>query len=320
MKPGIDLDTIKVACANKSLVYKRLDSLAKLKKYHVKISLQSLQQISRADEDSRIGPKIPAYFAQIAMILGMIGTFIGLAELVAAIAEDMPEGPQSLAQLTASFQNVKVVLGGMKTAFATTLVGLLVVILTSMFGFHIDSLRIRVFRQLEHWTVEELIPASAMVLEDQSLLERVSLQMEESFSRLESVFSQNAAALEELGGMQQAFSTIVDQIHGLTSKGSLQRIDKSLAQAARAQISVMNIAESVGTLVKTNSKIHQGVKSFVAQMKTILEQSSTSFGQGLADLTHTLKRWPYSENRALFRFFFYCTVVFLVFYLLWPTE
>ncbi len=62
-------------------------------------------------------------------------------------------------------------------------------------------------------------------VEDESLLDRVSLQLENSFARLDDIYRQNQDALKDMTGAQRAFVDIVEEIRKITRSEASRNLE-----------------------------------------------------------------------------------------------
>jgi hypothetical protein len=112
-----------------------------------------LDSVGARMEESR---DITRYIANLLIFLGLLGTFFGLATTVPAVVETIrslqpTEGEEGLAVFGRLMDGLEDQLGGMGTAFASSLLGLagsLVVGLLELFAGHGQN---RFYREMEEW-------------------------------------------------------------------------------------------------------------------------------------------------------------------------
>jgi hypothetical protein len=262
----VDIDALKSGVDPFSLIYGRLNSIARMRHYHVKVNISTLQQHTLAREAAQRGLALPAFTAGAAMMLGILGTFWGLATVVQDIYIKLPDGLQELNTNSwlQSIQNIRVVLNGMKTAFSTSLAGMGCAVIAAMINYGLRRRQARFLERLELFTSDELLPATVPVVEDETLLEQVSRQLEESSVRLEQVFSKNETALSELNGIQTSFQLIVDNIRSITSHqgaGNLEKVIDSLVQANQAMLAIgEDLPKFVSAVEQSNLTLGQNLQ------------------------------------------------------------
>ena len=104
-----------------SIIYKRIDAIERMRNYWVKIDVDFLQQAAITAESSRLGITLPKFSTNLALILGLFGTFIGLALMVTEISMLMPNPSAtdfSISTLMSSISGMETVFSGIKTAFS----------------------------------------------------------------------------------------------------------------------------------------------------------------------------------------------------------
>jgi biopolymer transport protein ExbB/TolQ len=260
-----DIESLQEGVDRSSLIAERLDAIAKMRRFQVKINLGTLQQLTQAKEAARRGMTAPGFAASTAMMLGLLGTFIGLAVMAQRIYFALPGTAAGTTpdSWSSAFQNVTAVLAGIKIAFSTSLVGIFCAVSASLLGHRLRSAQAAFFERLERFTCEDLLPATVPSVEDESLLERVTVQLENSFLRLDDVFRQNADALKEMTGAQRAFVEIVDEIRLVTKNEASRNLEGVVEQVAATNRAVLKLVEQIPRLA---TAIDNGQRRLVDQL------------------------------------------------------
>jgi hypothetical protein len=180
----------------------------------------------------------------LAMMIGLLGTFIGIAIVIQQIGVNLNLGEEGLQ----SFGNV---FSGMYTKFSTTLVALACAIVISSLNFRLAQAQECLFEDLDRFTVAELLPATVPALEDETLLERVSQQLEKSFTLLEELARKNAKTAEQVGAIQAGFVDIVADIRKQIQSESSERLQNLLGHAAGLMQQMSRVSDSLQTLAST---------------------------------------------------------------------
>lgn len=240
----VTLDVLLEGIDPASLIFERLSAIAKLRSHLVKVNLHTLQQLTLAREEARPGLGVPRFSAGMATMLGLLGTFIGLASMIQGIQFALP---QDLAHgtwesWTQSMQNVFGVLSGIKTAFSTSLAGMFCAVVSTFLGARLQRAQAIFFERMERFTAEDLLPATVPALEDESLLEAVSLQLENSFGLLQEIYDQNRSALKDLTAAQEAFVAIVGEVRQITRSEASRNLDRVIEQLDQTNRSVLSVA------------------------------------------------------------------------------
>jgi hypothetical protein len=245
-----DIETLREGVDRSSLIAERLEAIAKMRLFQVKINLGTLQQLTEAKEAARRGMTAPTFAAGTAMMLGLLGTFIGLAIMAQRIYFALPASAAgaTIDTWTSAFRNVTAVLAGIKIAFSTSLVGIFCAVVASSLGHRLRSTQTSFSERLERFTAEDLLPATVPSVEDESLLERVTVQIENAFIHLDGVFRQNADALKEMTGAQQAFVAIVEEIRLVTKSEASRNLEGIVEQVAATNRAVLKLVEQLPRL------------------------------------------------------------------------
>ncbi len=264
-----DLAVVRSDLAAESLIAERLAAIEKLRTRQVRVNPNALQQLSLARDQARPGMAVPGAVAGLATMLGLLGTFIGLAVMVQQIQFALPQssGAVTASSWTQSVDNISRILGGIKTAFSCSLVGIVCSILAAVTNFRLRSAQGLFFERLERFTTEELLPAAVPTVEDESLLDRVSLQLENSFARLDDIYRQNQDALQDMTGAQRAFVDIVEEIRKITRSEASRNLEGVLEQVSQTNRSVLTVAEQ---LPKVVSAMETGQRRLLDRFSTLV--------------------------------------------------
>jgi biopolymer transport protein ExbB/TolQ len=269
-----DLAALRTDLAPDSLIAERFEAIEKLRTRQVRVNPNALQQLSLAHDDARPGMAVPGAVAGLATMLGLLGTFIGLAVMVQQIQFVLPQssGSVTVGSWTQSVENISRVLGGIKTAFSCSLVGIVCSILASLINFRLRSSQALFFERLERFTTEELLPAAVPSVEDESLLDRVSLQLENSFARLDDIYRQNQDTLKDMTGAQRAFVDIVEEIRKITRSEASRNLEGVLEQISQTNRSVLTVADQ---LPKVVSAVEAGQRRLLERFSTLVSNAAS---------------------------------------------
>lgn len=265
-----DLPTLKEGVDPGSLVWERLSSIETLRAHRARVNLDTLQQLSIARDQAKPGFGLPGFAAGLSMLLGIFGTFFGLAVMVQQIHLGLPTASEGLTldAWTDSIQNLRAVLGGMKTAFSTSVMGMGGAIACMVIDFRLRRARAAFFERFERFTVEDLLPVTVPAIEDESLLERVTHQLDESFERLESIYAQNRAALADLAGVEEACAQIVGEVRTITRTEAARDLHRVVDQLTETNRSIMGVVEQLPRLVAATERTGREV---VTRMEQLLQ-------------------------------------------------
>jgi hypothetical protein len=269
-----DLANLRTELTPDSLIAERFEAIEKLRTRQVRVNPNALQQLSLARDDARPGMAVPGAVAGLAIMLGLLGTFIGLAVMVQQIQFVLPQssGNVTVSSWTQSVENISRVLGGIKTAFSCSLVGIVCSILSSLINFRLRSSQALFFERLERFTTVELLPAAVPAVEDESLLDRVSLQLENSFARLDDIYRQNQDTLKDMTGAQRAFVDIVEEIRKITRSEASRNLEGVLEQISQTNRSVLTVADQ---LPKVVSAVEAGQRRLLERFSTLMSNAAS---------------------------------------------
>jgi MotA/TolQ/ExbB proton channel family len=288
-----DLEKFKEGIPANSIIGDRLRAIAKMRGSQVKVNVSALQQMSIAKESSRFGLGIPGFATGFAMLLGLLGTVAGLTLLVQNISMALPPGTQGINPTLWGQSMAKIgdVLGSMKTAFSATLVGLFCSVCSSAANFRLGRVQSVFFEKLERFTIEELLPATVPALEDESLIEQVSLQLENSFTQLNDISQQNSETLKELNAIEKSFLTIVSNVQGIARNGNSGVVHEVVGKMTGVINEISEVgrfttkmAESLPSLLTVIQQSNQSLLKKLDEVKTSNERQGQSLSRFAEDL------------------------------------
>jgi hypothetical protein len=198
-----------------------------------------LDSVGARMEESR---DITRYIANLLIFLGLLGTFFGLATTVPAVVETIrslqpTEGEEGLAVFGRLMDGLEDQLGGMGTAFASSLLGLagsLVVGLLELFAGHGQN---RFYREMEEWlasiTRVSLSSGDGEGGVDRGAIGTVLDHMVDQIETLQSLYSQSEARRAET---DERIQELTQAVGGLTDRmgfGQIEAVEKLTAAQER---------------------------------------------------------------------------------------
>jgi hypothetical protein len=283
-KTLIPISALEEGLSKKTLIADRLSLIRRMRESHVKVNLSALQQMTMARESSIRWLALPSSATSLSMMLGLLGTVLGLSIMVQHIGAALPKDPFDVAQVEKWRTEFATVLDAMRTGFSSTLAGLSFAILLSFLNQRLAHAQAAFLDRLDRFTTEDLLPATVPGSQDESVLEAVSLQMESNFKRLDDVANNNQDILKELSSIEKGFIQIVDTIRQTTRSEASDRMQslvgkfsEALEQMAKVNQSVVNISDAMPKLLdrveKTNtasiSRIDRLIESYEHQRSLI---------------------------------------------------
>ncbi len=266
----------------KSIIYKRLDTIERLRKYRVKISADFLQQDALTSEASRLGVTLPGFSRDLAMILGLFGTFIGLAFMVTKISMLLPNPNAltfSISGLKSSIANMETVFQGIKTAFSTSIVGILTTIICIYLNFRIQRNQTAFLHKLENFTVEKLIPVTVPPVQSEHPLENIAIHLQDSFDNLEFIITQNKDTIENLSTIQGSFKTIVDEVRDITKREASRNFEGVLTLLKKTNESIIGIVDQWPKMVEAMKGQGKVAKEEINSLIDVMRKQQETFSK-----------------------------------------
>jgi hypothetical protein len=264
-------------------------------------SSRSIQEsvVQRIDE----ARDITRYLINLLVFLGLLGTFWGLATTVPAVVETIrslapQEGETGLAVFEKLMGGLEAQLGGMGTAFSSSLLGLagsLVLGLLELFAGHGQN---RFSRELEEWlsSITRIGITGEVDGADQGgyaeVIDHLALQMEQLqilFARSEAARSETDTRLVSLAGTLQR---LADQMERMQDQSAaLARIAEGQERMADGQDRIADGQDRIAAALasgegagQTDAESRMRLRSIDVQLLRILEEMSAGRQETLADL------------------------------------
>lgn len=256
------LKELEVGIDKDSHIRARIEAVRNLRSRHTKVNLEALQQITLSAERTHNGIELPKQVAGWVMLLGVVGTFIGLSDMVFNIrVTDIESGQIILKDILSNFNDV---LSGMNTAFATSIQGMFWALLCGFFAWGVQHKQSKMFHKLENVTVSKLLPATVCNLDDDSILEKVSIKMEHAFEHLEQATDKNQASMQLFTSAQSSLQSMVSDVQKLMENQSQQDVNAAIVRLIETNQLVSQLITHmpnvVSSLDKTNKEIGQGTQ------------------------------------------------------------
>jgi hypothetical protein len=241
---------------------------------------------TRVDEDR----DVTRYLANTLIFLGLLGTFWGLAitvpSLVTTIRELQPVAGETASDIFTRLQiGLEGQLGGMGTAFASSLLGLagsLVIGLLELFAGHGQA---RFYRELEEWLSSITRVGFASGEEggssEASVLAQVVDHMAEQMESLQLMFTQSDISRAQT---DRRIGDLTAQIGRLAQK--LEETDPTagLARVAEGQERLLGFLQSLHDASGVDAESRMRLRSIDVQLLRILEEISAGRQEALAEL------------------------------------
>ncbi len=273
-----------------------LAALLRSRKARSQISSSSsgsiLDSVATRMEESR---DITRYLVNLLIFLGLLGTFYGLATTIPAVVETIrslspKEGESGMVVFERLMNGLEDQLGGMGTAFSSSLLGLagsLVVGMLELFAGHGQN---RFYRELEEWLstitrvgVTEGEGGGADVGQVAGALDQMAAQMEV----MQQLFADSATSRALV---DNRLGTLADAVDRLTRRmeadaGALPVLRRMADAQARMLVLMEQPEEPAGAEARgVDAESRMRLRSIDVQLLRILEEISAGRTESIADL------------------------------------
>lgn len=243
---------------------------------------------------------ITRYVTNLLIFLGLLGTFYGLATTVPAVVETIralapQEGESGLQVFDKLMSGLEAQLGGMGTAFSSSLLGLagsLVVGLLELFVTHGQN---RFYRELEEWisSITRLSFTGAEGEGEQSMVAGILDHMAEQMSMLRDLFAETEAGRiatdERLNRLADGVVALSDHLGSeiearSAQAAALQRMAEGQARLTEAlETNAARMAEA-GDEFDIQAEMRMRLRSIDTQMLRMLEELTAGRQESMAEL------------------------------------
>ncbi|MCX7643828.1 MAG: biopolymer transporter ExbB [Rhodobacteraceae bacterium] len=269
-----------------------------------------LESVSSRIEEAR---DITRYIVNLLIFLGLLGTFYGLATTVPAVVDTIralepQEGEEGMAVFDRLMTGLEAQLGGMGTAFSSSLLGLagsLVVGLLELFAGHGQN---RFYRELEEWLssitriglaggegdgTEMGLVATILdqMAEQVEVMKALMTQADMSWAAMDERLGGLAAAVEGLAARMENEGGAVPILNRLAAveERSLATLERSLATQERLVDGQGRLVAAIASIEGTDSEGFDGesrkrLRSIDTQLLRVLEEVSVGRQETLAEL------------------------------------
>ncbi|MEK9733680.1 MAG: biopolymer transporter ExbB, partial [Paracoccaceae bacterium] len=245
-------------------------------------------------EEARV---ITRDFVILVVVLGLLGTFYGLATTVPALVETIRslaprDGEAGFEVFSRLMDGLESQLDGMGVAFASSLLGLagsLVVGLLELFAGHGQN---RFYRDLEEWlsSITRLGFASgeAETSNEQDLAASIFAQMTEQLEHVQDMFvsGENSRAL-----VDQRLGTLAEALNGLTRHIEANTPSaEALNRVAEGQERLLSVLAKMERSDAQDAESRMRLRSIDVQLLRLLEEISTGRQETTIALRQQLER------------------------------
>ncbi|ESW61235.1 MAG: motA/TolQ/ExbB proton channel family protein [Rhodobacter sp. CACIA14H1] len=236
---------------------------------------------------------ITRYLANLLVFLGLLGTFYGLATTVPAVVETIrslapQEGETGLQVFEKLMSGLESQLGGMGTAFSSSLLGLagsLVIGLLELFAGHGQN---RFYRELEEWLssiTRVSLSSSEAEGSDMAAMSAVLDQVQAQMDALQSLYTQSditrVMVEDKIDDLARAISRLSDRPQ---AEGGQTALLQRIAEGQERLLMAITAQTGDGSALGADAESRMRLRSIDVQLLKILEEMAAGRQEALADL------------------------------------
>ena len=235
---------------------------------------------------------ITRYLTNLLIFLGLLGTFYGLAITLPAIVETIKSlapkaGETGVEIFTKLMGGLREQLGGMSTAFSSSLMGLAGSLVVGMLELFASHGQIRFYRELEEWvsSITRLgFAGGDGDGADQGVLIQLLDHMAGQIEVLQTIYSQaeenRAQSDDKIGELAVAVRRLAK---GMESEGGQLAALNRIAAGQEKVLAALTVSEG-GAQGYTDAESRMRLRSIDVQLLRILEEISAGRQESIADL------------------------------------
>ncbi|PTV95388.1 hypothetical protein C8J27_10421 [Rhodobacter aestuarii] len=243
---------------------------------------------------------ITRYLSNLLIFLGLLGTFYGLATTVPGVVETIRAlAPQPGESATAVFERLmgglEGQLGGMGTAFSSSLLGLAGSLVVGMLELFVTHGQNRFYRELEEW-ISSITRLSFAAAEgdsgEGSAMAEILDHMSEQMDALQTLFTRaehaRAQTETQLAHLSHAFADFAGRMAADLENRATQ--SQSLAQMAAGQDRLVTALEALTSQARAaqeaevDGEMRMRLRSIDIQMSRLLEEMAAGRQESMAEL------------------------------------
>jgi hypothetical protein len=241
---------------------------------------------------------ITRYLAALLIFLGLLGTFYGLATTVPAVVDTIralapQEGDTAMGVFDKLMTGLEAQLGGMGTAFSSSLLGLagsLVVGMLELFATHGQN---RFYRELEDW-LSSITRISFTGTDgdgvNQNAVVGVLDHMAEQMEQLQNIFMQSDISrtqtdenMTQMVGAVAQLTARLDQL-AASEQGDATALTAALTRIAEGQERLAQAFEAKKLIVPEDTEGRMRMRSIDMQMSKLLEEVAAGRQESMSEI------------------------------------
>lgn len=263
-----------------SIIARRIEDLFKVR-YVGELTYESLRDHLFTEEMEKTG--FSRYLASILILLGLIGTVLGLSQSVINLQPLLSE-LKDVADLAQVSKAIAQTLSGMKTAFSATIAGIATTILLTFFNFLFGKYATSFLNKLESFTTLYLIPYFLV-----PTTEEASIRFADTVSKGAEALDRSANPLLEVSkNLDGSVNKVNDLMKSLTEIGS--KYDQAIDKLATTQKGLINAQQKVEDRFKeTLIQSENAIKKFQEETSKLVGGANEAIKQAALSIMDDTK-------------------------------
>lgn len=272
----IDFQEIIKVMDKNTFVYQRMKSLllAKANKTNIDTDHEREKTILETTFDKNV--IFPQYATSLCMMLGMLGTFYGLSVLVGDITSiSNVSYQQSVDSILKATQDIQKVMGGVGTAFSTTLVGLFASIILNFYKYRSETKFHAFFKQLEDFISDKIYPLiNASVSKDgKNIIRDISDNFEKTYSSITTTIKDNKESLQQLNGIYAKFKDIIEEVHKISRQNTNEQLSSVVGELTTVNQSMLQVVKQYDSRLEYINQLQKQNESQIRDYNQLANRS-----------------------------------------------
>jgi|GEM_PF-2011718 len=265
---------------SKTVIAKRIEDLYTVR-YVGDLTHESLREHLFHYEIERTG--LSRYFAGIFILLGLIGTVFGLSQSIINIQPILSQlkDVSDLANISVAIAST---LSGMKTAFSSTIAGLLATVILTFLNFLYSRYSASFLNRFESFTTLYLVPFFLI-----PNMGEASIRFADSVVKTAETLNNSTNPLLEVSGQLQG---TVDRMNEFSKEfeAVAQRYDEMVQKLSETQQTMVDLQQQINNrFSETVSQSEQILSKFQQDTGTLVTQSAAAAQQVAENITETIR-------------------------------
>lgn len=264
-----------------SIIVKRIEDLLKVR-YVGELTYESLKDHLYTEEMEKTG--FSRYLASIFILLGLIGTVLGLSQSVINL-EPLLSKLKNVTDLAEVSNAIAQTLSGMKIAFSATIAGIAATVLLTFLNFLFGRYSTSFLNKFENFTTLYLIPYFLV-----PTTEEASIRFADTISKGAEALDRSTNPLLEVSkNLDGSMNKVDNLLKTLTQIGN--KYDQAVDKLTTAQKELIDTQQKTEDgLEKTSSKYDDTLKKFQEGTLKLIDGTNESIKQLVKDVAENINK------------------------------